>query len=107
PVDETVRAVALYPFEPENENELELKQDQIIFINYEYGEGWLVAQEPETGKTGLVPSEYVRILDDEELESQEAKPFLPEILQELDEMKITDKHSESGSETINDPQTST
>ncbi|ODV82773.1 hypothetical protein CANARDRAFT_183067, partial [[Candida] arabinofermentans NRRL YB-2248] len=103
-----IHAIALYPFHPENENELELVVNQSIMINYEYGDGWLVALDPVTGETGLVPSEYVQLIlsDDEDDEDDEhehehelhevvdgedgfedddvsnAKPFLPAIFQD-------------------------
>ena len=66
-----IQAVALYPFEAENENELGLVPDQLIIINYEYGDGWLVAYDPESGRTGLIPSAYVQIIGDEEPEISE------------------------------------
>lgn len=66
-----IQAVALYPFEAENENELGLVPDQLIIINYEYGDGWLVAYDPESGRTGLIPSAYVQIIGDEEPETSE------------------------------------
>ncbi|KAG7831171.1 hypothetical protein KL920_000691 [Ogataea angusta] len=114
--ERVIQAVALYPFEPENENELKLEQDQVIIINYEYGEGWLVAHDPESGETGLVPSEYVSILDNEpeeidqpddneqhkhqdpqpqKPEEEKAKPFLPGILQELGDLKITQQNTDN------------
>ena len=58
------RAVALFDFAQENENELPLIEGQIILISYRHGQGWLVAQDPKTGDTGLVPEEYVRLLRD-------------------------------------------
>ncbi|CDK25288.1 unnamed protein product [Kuraishia capsulata CBS 1993] len=81
--DRLRRAIALYPFSPENENELELEEHQVIMINYKYGDGWLVASDLETGDTGLVPEEYVQLLEEEEEEEEEeARPFLPSILQD-------------------------
>lgn len=87
-VDDTglVHAVALYPFVPENSNELSLEPDQHLIINYECGDGWLVAYDPATGQTGLVPSEYIYIVDaepdvedfDDDIEN--AQRFMPEIL---------------------------
>ncbi|KAK9349954.1 hypothetical protein V1505DRAFT_327869 [Lipomyces doorenjongii] len=56
------RAVALFDFEPENDNEVALKEGQEIWISYRHGQGWLVAQDPATGETGLVPEEYVEII---------------------------------------------
>ncbi|PVH98495.1 hypothetical protein DM02DRAFT_531011 [Periconia macrospinosa] len=58
------KAVALFDFERENDNELPLVEGQIILVSYRHGEGWLVAQDPKTGESGLVPEEYVRLLRD-------------------------------------------
>lgn len=57
-------SLALYDFVPENDNELELKEGQIIQVGYRHGQGWLVAMNLETGEQGLVPEEYVRLLRD-------------------------------------------
>lgn len=57
------KAIALYDFEPENNNELELKEGDIVFINYRHGQGWLVAENLEKTKTGFVPEEFVSLLD--------------------------------------------
>ena len=56
------KAVALFDFARENENELPLVEGQIILVSYRHGQGWLVAQDPKTGESGLVPEEYVRLL---------------------------------------------
>jgi hypothetical protein len=58
------KAVALFDFERENDNELPLIEGQIILVSYRHGQGWLVAQDPRTGESGLVPEEYVRLLRD-------------------------------------------
>lgn len=58
------KAVALFDFERENENELPLVEGQIIWVSYRHGMGWLVAEDPKTGESGLVPEEYVRLLRD-------------------------------------------
>ena len=58
------RSLALYPFEPENSNELRLREGQVILVAYRHGQGWLVAEDPETGEQGLVPEEYVRLLSE-------------------------------------------
>jgi hypothetical protein len=55
-------SLALYAFEPENANELRLKEGQIILVSYRHGQGWLVAEDPRTGEQGLVPEEYVRLV---------------------------------------------
>ncbi|AOA60808.1 HOG (high osmolarity glycerol) pathway protein [Komagataella phaffii CBS 7435] len=66
PQPSEIKAIALYAFTPENDNELALQEDQLVIISYEYGQGWLVAQDPRTGETGLVPEEYVHFVDDEQ-----------------------------------------
>ncbi|OTB02642.1 hypothetical protein M426DRAFT_322410 [Hypoxylon sp. CI-4A] len=58
------KAVALFDFERENENELPLVEGQIIWVSYRHGQGWLVAEDPKTQESGLVPEEYVRLLRD-------------------------------------------
>jgi hypothetical protein len=58
------RAVALFDFARENDNELPLVEGQVILVSYRHGQGWLVAQDPKTGESGLVPEEYVRLLKD-------------------------------------------
>ncbi|KAF2876002.1 hypothetical protein BDV95DRAFT_626346 [Massariosphaeria phaeospora] len=58
------KAVALFDFIRENDNELPLAEGQVILVSYRHGQGWLVAQDPKTGESGLVPEEYVRLLRD-------------------------------------------
>jgi hypothetical protein len=58
------KAVALFDFARENDNELPLIEGQVILVSYRHGQGWLVAQDPKTGESGLVPEEYVRLLRD-------------------------------------------
>ncbi|KAL8942815.1 MAG: hypothetical protein Q9216_001430 [Gyalolechia sp. 2 TL-2023] len=58
------KAVALFDFARENENELPLSEGQVIWVSYRHGQGWLVAEDPKTGDKGLVPEEYVRLLRD-------------------------------------------
>jgi hypothetical protein len=58
------KAVALFDFARENENELPLSEGQIVLVSYRHGEGWLVAQDPKSGESGLIPEEYVRLLRD-------------------------------------------
>ncbi|KAG9247798.1 hypothetical protein BJ878DRAFT_414139 [Calycina marina] len=60
------KAVALFDFQSENENELPLVEGQIIWVSYRHGqvEGWLVAEDPRTQESGLVPEAYVRLLRD-------------------------------------------
>ncbi|CCE61229.1 hypothetical protein TPHA_0A01460 [Tetrapisispora phaffii CBS 4417] len=73
------KAIALYAFEPENENELELQEGDIIFISYKHGQGWLVAENYDRTHTGLVPEEYISYLDDDDDDGEEmedkARPF--------------------------------
>lgn len=56
------KAVALFDFAPENGNELPLVEGQVIWVSYRNGQGWLVAEDPKSRETGLVPEEYVRLL---------------------------------------------
>ena len=58
------KAVALFDFTREHENELQLVEGQVIFVSYRHGEGWLVAEDPKSGESGLVPEEFVRLLRD-------------------------------------------
>ncbi|OAL35332.1 hypothetical protein AYO20_05383 [Fonsecaea nubica] len=58
------KAVALFDFESEHQNELPLKEGQIILVSYRHGQGWLVAENPRTGESGLVPEEFVRLVRD-------------------------------------------
>jgi len=58
------KAVALFDFTRENENELPLLEGQVLWVSYRHGQGWLVAQDPKTGENGLVPEEYVRLIRD-------------------------------------------
>ncbi|KAJ5628934.1 hypothetical protein N7490_011162 [Penicillium lividum] len=58
------KAVALFDFTREHENELPLTEGQVIYVSYRHGHGWLVAEDPKTGENGLVPEEFVRLLRD-------------------------------------------
>jgi hypothetical protein len=58
------KAVALFDFTREHENELPLREGQIILVSYRHGQGWLVAEDPRTGESGLVPEEFVRLVRD-------------------------------------------
>ncbi|KAL4913408.1 hypothetical protein BDW62DRAFT_214206 [Aspergillus aurantiobrunneus] len=58
------KAVALFDFTREHENELPLAEGQVIFVSYRHGQGWLVAEDPRTGESGLVPEEFVRLVRD-------------------------------------------
>lgn len=58
------KAVALFDFTRENENELPLLEGQVLWVSYRHGQGWLVAQDPKSGESGLVPEEYVRLVRD-------------------------------------------
>lgn len=55
------KAIALFDFESENDNELPLIEGQVLWVSYRHGEGWLVAKDPATGEDGLVPEAYVRL----------------------------------------------
>lgn len=79
PEDEELFAgpsLALYSFEPENDNELRLTEGQTILVAYRHGQGWLVAENPQTGEQGLVPEQYVRLLRDIEGWDEERGGFI-------------------------------
>ncbi|CAH2350249.1 hypothetical protein CLIB1423_01S05842 [[Candida] railenensis] len=67
------KAIALFDFVPENDNEVALREGQLIWISYRHGQGWLVAEDPETGENGLVPEGYVEIWNEEEEEEEEVE----------------------------------
>ncbi|KAF3925227.1 hypothetical protein ABW20_dc0104364 [Dactylellina cionopaga] len=78
------KAVALFDFTRENDNELELVEGQVIWVSYRHGQGWLVAEDPRTGESGLVPEEYVRLFKEtpfenspDELTPSESEPVAP------------------------------
>lgn len=58
------KALTLFDFHRENDNELPFVEGQVLWINYKHGEGWLVAQDPRSGESGLIPEEYVRMVRD-------------------------------------------
>ncbi|KAK3330175.1 hypothetical protein B0H66DRAFT_468238 [Apodospora peruviana] len=58
------KAVALFDFHRENDSELPLVEGQIIWVSYRHEQGWLVAEDPRTQESGLVPEGYVRLLRD-------------------------------------------
>lgn len=60
------RAVALFDFTPEHENEFALHEGQTIYVSSRHGLGWLVAVDIYNGDCGLVPEEYVRLLEEDE-----------------------------------------
>jgi hypothetical protein len=81
PEDEELFAgpsLALYGFEPENENELRLIEGEVIMVSYRHGQGWLVA-EKDNGEQGLVPEAYVRLLRDIEGWDEERGQFIDEL----------------------------
>lgn len=80
------KAIALFDFSPENDNEVRLREGQIIWISYRHGQGWLVAEDPITGEHGLVPEAYVDVLQVAESTGDDddaPKRFLPEIFDEF------------------------
>ncbi|KAL6945744.1 hypothetical protein ACO0OE_002721 [Hanseniaspora uvarum] len=62
------KGIAMYDFENINDNELPLAKGDIIYVNYKHGQGWLVVQKlDDEEQTGLVPEDYIKILDDDDL----------------------------------------
>lgn len=50
------KAVALFDFIRENENELPLVEGQVVWVSYRHGMGWLVAEDPKTGASHIFSS---------------------------------------------------
>lgn len=67
------KAIAIFEFRPENENELALVPGQEVWVSYRHGQGWLVAENLDSGETGLIPEEYVELIE-------EATRFMPDFL---------------------------
>ncbi|KAH3687970.1 hypothetical protein WICPIJ_001032 [Wickerhamomyces pijperi] len=89
------KAIALFAFTPENENEIELFEGQQIWINYRYGQGWLVASDLKTGEMGLIPEEYVRLVTEEE-EEEEDQPLRRHIVDEEEDWQTEDEGDSLG-----------
>lgn len=87
------RAVALYDFEPENDNELRLAEGDIVFISYKHGQGWLVAENESGSKTGLVPEEFVSYIQPEDGENEVENKARPFYLTHLITQSISPKNS--------------
>ncbi|KAH3678946.1 hypothetical protein WICMUC_001314 [Wickerhamomyces mucosus] len=81
------KAIALFEFEPENENEIKLIEGQLIWINYRYGQGWLVAQDLNNGETGLIPEEYVQLIFDDD-DDDEIKQTNDEEIEEPKQVQL-------------------
>lgn len=104
PDDEDLYAgesLALYSFEPENANELRLTEGQHILVAYRHGQGWLVAEDKETGEQGLVPEAYVRLIADIPNYDPVEKRFLPidDLEEETEALDLRDEVSEDNSKT--------
>jgi hypothetical protein len=56
------KAVALFDFIQENENELPLVEGQVVWVSYRHGMGWLVAEDPKTGTPSPPPHNPVYLL---------------------------------------------
>jgi hypothetical protein len=63
------RARALYDFVAENSSELSFQEGDILLVQCRQYDGWLMANLGE--ETGLIPENYVRLLDDGEEDEDE------------------------------------
>ncbi|RUS21976.1 SH3 domain-containing protein [Jimgerdemannia flammicorona] len=59
------QARALYDFDAENPSECSFREGELIWVQYRQCPGWLVADVGD--ETGLVPENYVEILEEVEL----------------------------------------
>uniref|UniRef100_A0A060T373 ARAD1A07392p n=1 Tax=Blastobotrys adeninivorans TaxID=409370 RepID=A0A060T373_BLAAD len=91
------RAIALFDFTPENDNEVPLKEGQIIWVSYRHGQGWLVAEDAETGETGLVPEEYVELIPNHEARriQEERRLASDDRLSQFDRLDLNDADPDS------------
>lgn len=94
------KAVALFDFTREHENELPLVEGQVILVSYRHGHGWLVAEDPKSGESGLVPEEFVRLLRDIEggLTSLNDE-FEPDTTENQNDVYISSESTESQNTT--------
>ncbi|KAL4929996.1 adaptor protein NBP2 [Aspergillus undulatus] len=108
------KAVALFDFTREHENELPLAEGQVILVSYRHGQGWLVAEDPRTGESGLVPEEFVRLVrdieggltslnGDAEVEYEDEYPS-PDSTDSQQEVTPT-SHSAANGDALEDPTT--
>ena len=56
-----VGAVALFDFQPSHEDELGLKQGQLVWIHYRRGDGWLLAENLRTNEIGLAAERFLQL----------------------------------------------
>lgn len=72
-----VRAKALYKFVPENEEELDLNEGDIVIIFEKHEDGWCVGN--FDGKVGYFPSAYVEELPPPQPRPVKAAPSTPKL----------------------------
>lgn len=51
---------ALYAYKPQNEDELELKEGDEVFVMEKCDDGWFVGTSARTGSFGTFPGNYVQ-----------------------------------------------
>ncbi|KAJ8058189.1 hypothetical protein OCU04_012388 [Sclerotinia nivalis] len=56
------KAMALFDFKTDSDNELTMVEGQVVDILCRHGQGWLVAEDSRTKKSGLVPEGYICML---------------------------------------------
>jgi len=59
-----LQAKALYDLEPEEEGQLELKENDILIVETQDKSGWWTGINKRTGKTGMFPGNYVKMIDE-------------------------------------------
>ena len=53
---------ALYEFKAGDENELDMKKGDRIIIVDETDQNWWMGRNPTTGKEGLIPKPYIKVI---------------------------------------------
>jgi len=66
--DSLFRVIALYDYESEEADDLVFTEGTLIDILEEFGEDWLRGRDPQTGKTGLFPRNFVEMVGPEKVE---------------------------------------
>ena len=53
------RCVAIYPYTPRKEDELELRKGELLLVSERCQDGWFKGTSMHTSKTGVFPGNYV------------------------------------------------
>ena len=74
-------AIALYDFTPEHHNEMPVTYGQSILTSDHCSDGWIVALDQKTGRSGYVPESYVQRVSSDTLQMESKKQSSLAVLQ--------------------------